>query len=152
MEGFEKVQIVLGSLFHHTLRVCLDPLRSCCVYVYVSAFFFFFLTLKRYCSSLLWTVAATFDREQCTCALFMNPQITLFSNFFIKNGSHGTIYTFKNYFATLFFSFQFSAVSKSIGCWNGKTFRDKSPSTQTKSPLILTSFKYSSFRPVWFGR
>ena len=30
------------------------------------------------------------------------PQITLFSNFFIKNGSHNTIYTFKNYFATVF--------------------------------------------------
>ena len=30
------------------------------------------------------------------------PQITLFSNFFIKNGSHSTIYTFKNYFATVF--------------------------------------------------
>ena len=29
-------------------------------------------------------------------------QITLFSNFFIKNGSHNTIYTFKNYFATVF--------------------------------------------------
>ena len=29
-------------------------------------------------------------------------QITLFSNFFIKNGSHNTIYTFKNYFVTVF--------------------------------------------------
>ena len=29
-------------------------------------------------------------------------QITLFSNFFIKNGSHSTIYIFKNYFATVF--------------------------------------------------
>ena len=39
----------------------------------------------------------------------MDPQITLFNNIFIKNGSHGTIYTFKNYFATVFsvFSFQF---------------------------------------------
>ena len=45
-------------------------------------------------------------------ALFTDPQISLFSNFFIKNGSHGTIYTFKNYFATMFFSFQFSAISK----------------------------------------
>ena len=27
---------------------------------------------------------------------------SLFSNFFIKNGSHGTIYTFKNYFAIVF--------------------------------------------------
>ena len=42
----------------------------------------------------------------------MDPQISLFSNFFIKNGSHGTIHTFKNYFTTVFFNFQFSAVSK----------------------------------------
>ena len=80
-------------------------------HVYVSAFFFFFffVKLKCYCSSLLWTVVVTFDREQCIYALFMDPQITLFNNFFIKNGSHGTIYTFKNYFATVFsvFSFQF---------------------------------------------
>ena len=41
--------------------------------------------------------------------LFTNPQISFFSNFFIKNGSYGTIYIFKNYFATMFsvFSFQF---------------------------------------------
>ena len=40
--------------------------------------------------------------------LFPNSQISLFSNFFIKNGSHGIIHTFKNYFATVFsiFSFQ----------------------------------------------
>ena len=37
----------------------------------------------------------------------MDPQISLFSKFFIKNKFHGTIYTFKNYFATVFFSFQF---------------------------------------------
>ena len=39
----------------------------------------------------------------------MDPQIPLFSNFFIKNGSHSTIYTFKNYFATVIsaISFQF---------------------------------------------
>ena len=40
--------------------------------------------------------------EQCICVLFTVPQITLFSNFFIKNGSHNTIYTFKNYFVTVF--------------------------------------------------
>ena len=40
--------------------------------------------------------------EQCIRALFTVPQITLFSHFFIKNGSHSTIYTFKNYFATVF--------------------------------------------------
>ena len=48
-------------------------------------------------------------REQCIRALFTDPQISFFINFFIKNGSHGTIHIFKNYFATVFsvFSFQF---------------------------------------------
>ena len=40
--------------------------------------------------------------EQCIRTLFTVPQITLFSHFFIKNRSHSTIYTFKNYFATVF--------------------------------------------------
>ena len=31
-----------------------------------------------------------------------NLQTLLFSNFFIKNGSHNTIYTFKNYFTIVF--------------------------------------------------
>ena len=39
-------------------------------------------------------------------ALFTNPQISLFSNFFIKNRFYGTIHIFKNYFATVFFNFQ----------------------------------------------
>ena len=46
--------------------------------------------------------------EQCIYELFTVPQITLFSNFFIKNGSHNTIYTFKNYFATVFLVSVFS--------------------------------------------
>ena len=39
----------------------------------------------------------------------MDPQTSLFNNFFIKNGSHDTIHIFKNYFATVFsiFNFQF---------------------------------------------
>ena len=51
----------------------------------------------------------TFSSEQCIRALFMDPQILFFINFFIKNWSHGTIYTFKNYFATVIsaISFQF---------------------------------------------
>ena len=32
----------------------------------------------------------------------MDPQIALFNNFFIKNGSRDTIHTFKNYFTTVF--------------------------------------------------
>ena len=51
----------------------------------------------------------TFCSEQCIYALFTDPQISFFINFFIKNGSHITIHTFKNHFATVFsvFSFQF---------------------------------------------
>ena len=59
------------------------------------AFFFFFFFLS----------AATFDKSSVNSAFVYCsrvPQITLFSNFFIKNGSHSTIYTFKNYFATMF--------------------------------------------------
>ena len=61
-------------------------------------FFVFFFSRK------VWL----FNQFSATCgfrALFTNPQISFFNNFFIKNGSHGTIYTFKNYFVTLFFSF-----------------------------------------------
>ena len=55
--------------------------------------------------------AALFDqvnREQCTSALFTDPQIPLFSNFFIKNGSHDTVHTFINYFVTVFSVLVFS--------------------------------------------
>ena len=74
-----------------------------------------------YCSlNSTWTVTAKLDFSnffQLISAyhvLFTDPQISLFNNFFIKNGSHDTIYTFKNYFVIVFFSFQFqfSAVSK----------------------------------------
>ena len=37
-----------------------------------------------------------------------DPQISLFNNFFIKNGSHNTIHTFKNYFAIIFSVFSFN--------------------------------------------
>ena len=73
-----------------------------------SLFFFFCCSthfrgqqlLFMHCS---WTVTATFD--------YFNPQISLFINFFIKNGSHGTIHTFKNYFTTVFSVFSFSKIN-----------------------------------------
>ena len=67
-----------------------------------------------YCScTVQWTVTANFDFSNlfqpitAHRILFTDPQISLFSNFFIKNESHDTIHTFKNYFATVFFNFQF---------------------------------------------
>ena len=49
--------------------------------------------------------------DQFSYALFMDPQTSLFSNFFIKNGSHSIIYTFKNYFVTVFSVFSFNKIS-----------------------------------------
>ena len=67
-----------------------------------------------YCA---WTVAENFDFS----AIFntsvgpvycsRDPQISLFSNFFIKNGFHGTSHLFKNDFATVFSVFSFSKIS-----------------------------------------
>ena len=65
-----------------------------CVYVLELRFSLFFLVQP--------AIVDFVNCEQCIHALFTIPQITLFSNFFIKNGSHSTIYTFKNYFATVF--------------------------------------------------
>ena len=67
-----------------------------CVFVlrFSLFFFFFFFGSARIC----WLLHS----KQCICALFTDLQIPLFSNFFIKNESHSTIYTFKNYFATVF--------------------------------------------------
>ena len=75
-----------------------------CVFV----FFFGFHACWSFAVTVQWTVTAnvdfavTFCSEQCIYALFMDPQISFFITFFIKNGSHSTIHTFKNYFATVF--------------------------------------------------
>ena len=86
---FEKFKKLKGI---HSDR--LDP-NYFCVYVFWAAFFSFFFFF----------LAAIVDFVNCKQyirVLFTVPQITLFSHFFIKNGSHSTIYTFKNYFATVF--------------------------------------------------
>ena len=61
-----------------------------CVFLFFFSFFFQFV------------IVDFVNCEQCIYVRFTVPQITLFSNFFIKNGSHNTIYTFKNYFVTVF--------------------------------------------------
>ena len=60
----------------------------------VFLFFFFFLFSPQ--QLILSTINSAYVHYSWV------PQITLFSNFFIKNRSHNTIYTFKNYFATVF--------------------------------------------------
>ena len=82
-------EIGIGCDDFDILSVCLDSNYKQLRLRFLTFFFFFGFP------------TALFDQvncEQYTYALFMDPQIPLFSNFFIKNGSHGTIYTFKNYF------------------------------------------------------
>ena len=70
---------------------------------------FCILLLLRFSLFFLARVCWLFHGKQCICILFTDSQIPIFNNFFIKNGSHDTIHTFKNYFARVFlvFSFQF---------------------------------------------
>ena len=58
------------------------------------SFFFFFWFQQHY------LIKSNVNSARMHCLWVL--QILLFSHFFIKNGSHSTIYTFKNYFATVF--------------------------------------------------
>ena len=71
-----------------------------------STFFFFFFFLAREHEVTVYILFSTVHALFSTVHVLKN----------IKNGSHDTIYTFKNYFATVFsvFSFQFSATISSI--------------------------------------
>ena len=81
----------------------------------------FFLFARFPSFSFLFFLAAVVDYSSVNSAYqwsvycWRDPQTTLFSNFFIKNGSHGTIYTFKNYFTTVFSVFNFQFLTK-ISC------------------------------------
>ena len=96
---------------NNTLRLRLNSLM---LRLRLCLFFFFFLRVLEDCGYCLLNSSGKcwlFNHKQCICALFTDPKIPLLSNFFIKNGSHGTIYTFKNYFVTVFSVFSFSKIS-----------------------------------------
>ena len=85
-----------------------------CVFLFLFLFFFFFFFVTRNWRQRLlfiyyaWTVAENFDFSAIFSTLVgpvycsRDPQTSLSSNIFIKNESHNTIHTFKNYFATVF--------------------------------------------------
>ena len=108
-----KLLFVLLFFKKMKLSVCLDTRfpSTFAFWVFFFFFFFFFHAFWQNAVTVQWIVTANVDFLPQTVhyVLFMDPQISLFSNFFIKNGSHGTIYTFKNYFATVIsaISFQF---------------------------------------------
>ena len=122
---------------------------------------FFFLVFTRfeeygYCLLNSSRKCWLFNHEQFIYARFMDSQIPLFNNFFIKNWSYGTIHTFKNYFATVFFSFQFqqnkfypnkplgesSNISKSLTTYDSKgdcSNKFKTQPTSQKEYWVLTT-------------
>ena len=108
-------------------------------HAYQANFFLLFIHCCGYCS---WIIAAKFDFFSTFSA-----QISLFSNFFIKNGSHDTIHTFKNYFTTIFFSFQFSAVSKQT--LYQKNLRLVLKDSKSLLQLILTKSQGNSTLHKW---
>ena len=58
----------------------------------------------------------------------MDTQIILFTNFFIKNKSHDTIHTFKNYFTTVF--------SVTVFNFNKNKFNPNESYTQNKQTSL----------------
>ena len=116
---FENIAMWVTIISNHLGYVWV---RRLCLRLHFFVLFFLFLFSRVLGQNLLlwllfmpcaWTVAAKFDLSNnfqpisAHLTLFTDPQISLFSNFFIKNGSHDTIHTFKNYFAIVFFSFSF---------------------------------------------
>ena len=97
---FQYLHFGLGThaIVAHSKRVLLLFF----IFIFIFIFFWFsrgimrLLFMNNSCKCWL------FHGEECIRALFMDPQIPLFSNFFIKNGSHDTIYTFKKYFVIVF--------------------------------------------------
>ena len=119
-DGYELLSLIMTKkvsdqitrcMFGFTFSSHICVLRFCSFFIY----FFFFTRfgetwlLFMYCSLNSNSKCWIFCSKQYINVLFIDSQIPLFSNFFIKNGFHGTIYIFKNYFVTVFsvFSFQF---------------------------------------------
>ena len=91
--------IVAGkSVKQPTLSTHLGTDEKLAYCVCVSFFFFFFFFFKflatRFCGYWLF--------QWVPCTMHGTHKLLFFNKTFIKNGSHNTIHTFKNYFATVF--------------------------------------------------
>ena len=98
------------------IQVCVSHFAQMCVLLSFLFLFLFFCTRLAQQNWRCATVHALFINSSHNIWLFnsfsavsvgymyclQDPQTSLFSNFFIKNGSHYTIHTFKSYFATVF--------------------------------------------------
>ena len=86
--------------FYQTLRAFgLGVLCVCVLSVHDFSFLFFFLFfLPAFVD--FWETNFTVTNSKFTVYMHCADTVHILKN--IKNGSHGTIYTFKNYFATVF--------------------------------------------------
>ena len=85
--------------YYYLLSICLDPDKFSCIWHFAFFFFFFFFMHASQFLETKCIVHAMFTHYSCTVHRTYNHFIQEKN---IKNGSHGTIYTFKNYFATVF--------------------------------------------------
>ena len=85
-----------------------------CELFFILFFYIFDLRLLFMNSNSKVWLFSFFSANQCILCTIHLPTNFTFQRFFIKNGFRGTIHIFKNYFATMFFSFQFSTLSKRI--------------------------------------
>ena len=105
------------------MSVWIELIVRMCFLFHVSPFFFFFFFDMRLGDNFHY-----YDYGSCIVAtqfyflVFFNIsvgpvyysrdlQTSFFNNFFIKNGSHYTIYIFNNYFIIIFLVFSFSKIS-----------------------------------------
>ena len=109
------------------------------IYIYIYIYIFFFLSAAAgdsgYCSMNSSHIFLTFSSLYHIVGsvhCLWDPQISLFSNFFIKNEFYDIIYTFKNYFATVF--------SDSIFSFNNNKFNPNGSSMFVRQKLFLPTY------------
>ena len=89
---------------------------ACLCFQHLPLFFFFTCYFHMKCLSMVHGTHHLFDQQAFYVGIDLlvgpvycsrDPQTSFFSNFFIKNGSHSTLNTFKNYFVSVFLVFSF---------------------------------------------
>ena len=102
-----------------------------------ASFFFFFFVFSRFksdqllCSRIYWL----FYCEQCICALFMDPQIPLFTIFLLKMGPT-VLFTHLKNISLQCFQFQFSISAKISSIQTDPKYR---PACDTKLMSIVNN-------------
>ena len=99
-QKWKNIPSVVGkkSYYFSLCRCCLDRTLRFVVCIFLSFFIFSFVFLTRY---------SLFRREE-SLFIYCSQHCPVHALKNIKNKSHDTIYTFKNYFVTMFLVFSFN--------------------------------------------